>query len=167
MTPQEAAALRDKLLDTLNADHKGMCAVIEHVPDEKLTYTPHDGLRPFAELAHHIYGTNLWFGGIMKAGKAEFGETPTVDVPTTKAALLDACNGMHEQMLGLSKSLSGEQLAKPIAFFNYGEFPAVTFLEWSHDHLIHHRGQLTTYLRIMGAKVPALMGDSIDYPLSM
>ncbi len=40
--------------------------------------------------------------------------------------------------------------------------PAVTFLQISQNHTIHHRGQLSTYLRPMGAKVPVIYGESYD-----
>ena len=40
--------------------------------------------------------------------------------------------------------------------------PAVAFLQVGMNHTIHHRGQLTSYLRSMGAKVPAIYGESYD-----
>lgn len=40
--------------------------------------------------------------------------------------------------------------------------PAVTFLMFGAHHTIHHRGQLSSYLRNMGAKVPSIYGESYD-----
>jgi uncharacterized damage-inducible protein DinB len=40
--------------------------------------------------------------------------------------------------------------------------PAVSFLQLALSHSIHHRGQLSTYLRPMGSKVPAIYGESYD-----
>ena len=40
--------------------------------------------------------------------------------------------------------------------------PAVTFVMMGLHHTIHHRGQLSSYLRCMGAKVPAIYGESYD-----
>jgi uncharacterized damage-inducible protein DinB len=42
------------------------------------------------------------------------------------------------------------------------QLPAVAYLTFSQNHSIHHRGQLSTYLRPMGAKVPAIYGESYD-----
>jgi len=42
------------------------------------------------------------------------------------------------------------------------KLPAVAFLQLSMSHTIHHRGQLTSYLRSMGAKVPSIYGESYD-----
>jgi len=44
--------------------------------------------------------------------------------------------------------------------------PALTFLQIGLNHSIHHRGQLTTYLRPMGGKVPAIYGESYDSALA-
>jgi uncharacterized damage-inducible protein DinB len=42
------------------------------------------------------------------------------------------------------------------------QMPAVAFLQLGLNHTIHHRGQLCSYLRCMGAKVPAIYGESYD-----
>jgi len=58
--------------------------------------------------------------------------------------------------------LSGEQLAKIVDFRGMFQMPAVMFLQFGLNHTIHHRGQLSTYLRPMGAKIPAIYGESYD-----
>ena len=58
--------------------------------------------------------------------------------------------------------LSGEQLAKIVDFRGVFQMPAVAYLNFSLHHTIHHRGQLSTYLRAMGGKVPAIYGESYD-----
>ena len=42
------------------------------------------------------------------------------------------------------------------------QLPAVMYLQTAQVHSIHHRGQLTMYLGPMGAKVPAIYGESFD-----
>jgi uncharacterized damage-inducible protein DinB len=42
------------------------------------------------------------------------------------------------------------------------QLPAVAFIQLAMNHTIHHRGQLSMYLRPMGAKVPAIYGESYD-----
>jgi uncharacterized damage-inducible protein DinB len=60
------------------------------------------------------------------------------------------------------EGLSGEQLARSVDFRGMFQLPAVGFLTLAQNHSIHHRGQLSTYLRPMGAKVPAIYGESYD-----
>ena len=47
------------------------------------------------------------------------------------------------------------------------DLPAVAYLNFLNLHSSHHRGQLSTYLRPMGSKVPAIYGGSADEPMQM
>jgi hypothetical protein len=60
------------------------------------------------------------------------------------------------------KSLSGDELVKAIDFRGLFQFPAVIYVTISLSHTIHHRGQLSMYLRPMGARVPSIYGESYD-----
>jgi uncharacterized damage-inducible protein DinB len=59
------------------------------------------------------------------------------------------------------RALSGEALIEPVDFFGT-ILTAVVILSVMVRHSIHHRGQLSTYLRPMGGKVPAIYGPSAD-----
>ena len=56
----------------------------------------------------------------------------------------------------------GEQLTKILDFRGMFQWPAVSFIQLTLTHTIHHRGQLSMYLRPMGATVPAIYGESYD-----
>jgi len=58
--------------------------------------------------------------------------------------------------------LSGEQLVKTVDFRGMFQLPAVMYLNFILSHSIHHRGQLSVYLRPMGGKVPSIYGESYD-----
>jgi uncharacterized damage-inducible protein DinB len=58
--------------------------------------------------------------------------------------------------------LSNEQLLKVVDFRGMFQQPAVMFLGLLMHHTVHHRGQLSMYLRPMGAKVPSIYGESYD-----
>ncbi len=62
------------------------------------------------------------------------------------------------------EGLSGEQLSTPVDFLGLRTDPAVAYLNIAMRHSVHHRGQLSTYLRPMGAKVPAIYMESADEP---
>src|SRR6266481_5420333 len=57
---------------------------------------------------------------------------------------------------------SGDELAKILDFRGLFQLPAVFYLQFGVNHTIHHRGQLSVYLRPMGAKVPSIYGESYD-----
>jgi uncharacterized damage-inducible protein DinB len=60
--------------------------------------------------------------------------------------------------------LSAEQLLTPIEFAGVFHLPAAFYLAFLNNHSIHHRGELATYLRPMGSKVPSIYGGSYDEP---
>ena len=57
---------------------------------------------------------------------------------------------------------SGDACAKVLDFFGMMQMPAVVFLQLCIKHSVHHRGQLSAYLRPMGGKVPSIYGPSAD-----
>jgi uncharacterized damage-inducible protein DinB len=62
------------------------------------------------------------------------------------------------------EALSGEHLATPVDYIGLLNDPAVAYLSFAIRHSVHHRGQLSVYLRPMGAKVPAIYVESADEP---
>jgi uncharacterized damage-inducible protein DinB len=62
------------------------------------------------------------------------------------------------------KKLSKENLATRVDFIGLRNDPAVAYLNIAIRHSVHHRGQLSAYLRPMGARVPAIYVESADEP---
>ena len=58
--------------------------------------------------------------------------------------------------------MSGEQLVGSIDLLGMIQMPALNFLSMAVKHSVHHRGQLSSYLRAMGGKVPGIYGPSAD-----
>ena len=56
----------------------------------------------------------------------------------------------------------GDHLVKIVDFRGIFQLPLVIYLDFLLHHSIHHRGQLSMYLRPMGAKVPSIYGESYD-----
>ena len=91
--------------------------------------------------------------------------TPGVK-PAGKVATAADVNGWYAPRftanLDRLKRLSGDQLTKTIDFRGIFQFPAVVYANLAVSHTIHHRGQLSVYLRPIGAKVPSIYGESYD-----
>jgi hypothetical protein len=66
----------------------------------------------------------------------------------------------------LKQTSGDEQLLKIVDFRGLFQFPAVVYIQVGMNHSIHHRGQLSMYLRPMGAKVPSIYGESYDARLA-
>ncbi len=160
---EHAASLRSGLLGQLAAEHQTTLSVIRHVPDDKLEYKVHPQMRSFAVLALHIYRGGTWFANIMENGQFQPG-SEDMTTRLAKSELLGQCETLNREFANRVNALAPEALSRIIEFPGAGPFAAVVFLGWHLNHMIHHRGQLSIYLRLMGAKVPQIYGPTIDYP---
>jgi len=160
MTSEQALFLRDLLLHAIQEEFSTTKRVLAAVPDERSDYRPDPKYRTARELAWHIVDSEIQFFDGIARGSFGSEEAPN---PTSKMAEMIAHYDAHFKA-GVEKirEMSGEQLAATINFFGVAEFPAVIYLTWLSNHSIHHRGQLSAYLRPMGAKVPAIYGPSGD-----
>jgi len=163
-----AAAMRDRLLANLESENQAMLAVIEHLPEEKLGFKPHDKLRPFGALAAHVFNVGMWFVDIAEKGVADFAAAAAPPpTPRSKAELLDTCAQLGREILQKVSELPESALVRDVPFARLGTYQGVTYVDWHLSHMIHHRAQLALYLRMMGARVPAIYGDSLDYPMKL
>jgi uncharacterized damage-inducible protein DinB len=111
------------------------------------------------QLATHIAAAEAFFLSGVIEGAFNW-QQPDLKTPAEVVAWYDQ---KIPALLARAAELSGEELAKPIQFAAWTQ-PAVTYLTLSLKHGIHHRGQLSTYLRPMGGKVPSIYGPSADEP---
>jgi uncharacterized damage-inducible protein DinB len=149
-------------LDAAEQESASTKKVIRAVPDDKKTYKPDAKSMTAHELAWHITSSEVMFLDFVVNGKMPDGPPP--EAPPTIAAILDWYETHHQDRLNKVKGLSGEKLAANIPFFGM-EHPGVIYLNFMNLHAVHHRGQLSTYLRPMGSKVPAIYGGSADEPM--
>jgi uncharacterized damage-inducible protein DinB len=138
--------------------------VLRAIPEEKCDYRPSKHSRSAMELARHLPVIELWFyEGVIQ------GELPAPDPGAessikTVAQAISVYENQVKAALERVKQLSGEQLVRPISMLGLFTKPAVWFLSLLIRHTVHHRGQLSAYLRPMGARVPAIYVDSADEP---
>jgi uncharacterized damage-inducible protein DinB len=154
--------LQDVLMPVLKAEHRVTKAVLEAVPAGKPDFRPDPFAKTAIELVRHIAAAENRF--LETTVNGEFntatGAVPdNVRTPTEIAAWY--AQRFQKNCEALAK-LSGEQLLKMVDFRGMFQRPAVAFVQIGINHSIHHRGQLSTYLRPMGGKVPAIYGESYD-----
>jgi uncharacterized damage-inducible protein DinB len=143
-------------------EHRMTKSVIEAIPLDQGDFRPDPCSRPALELAWHIAAAEHRFFTAPAAGEFNFAPIHRPDAVRNSADIASwYAETFARDFEGLTK-LSGEQLSKVLDFRGLFQLPAVAFLEVGLKHSIHHRGQLTTYLRPMGGKVPAIYGESYD-----
>jgi uncharacterized damage-inducible protein DinB len=149
-------------LPALKNEQRITKCVIEAIPLDKGGYRP-DGISKSAlDLAWHIVATEMRFMDALPAGEFDFSPRPRPDSIKTSADLIPWYTDNFEPRLEKLTKLSNEHLLKIVDFRGLFQLPAVMYLDFVLHHSIHHRGQLSTYLRPMGAKVPAIYGESYD-----
>ena len=96
------------------------------------------------------------------AGAFDLSPRPRPDSLKNSADLSRWYTGNFEPRFDKLTKLSNDQLLKIVDFRGMFQLPAVGFIQLALNHSIHHRGQLSMYLRPMGAKVPSIYGESHD-----
>ena len=162
MTPEQASTVAAFLIPQIEQEIKTTARVLAAVPDDKKDYTPDPKSMMAGTLAEHLLGADMWF--LESIVNGSFGAHPE-EKKRTSAELSAEYASRGTELLAKIKELSGEHLAKDLTFHTWTA-PTVTFLEVMHKHSVHHRGQLSAYLRPMGAKVPSIYGGSADEPLT-
>jgi uncharacterized damage-inducible protein DinB len=161
--PQQALVFFNNFsLPALKNEHRVTRQIIEAIPVNKGDYRPDPVSKSALELAWHIVAAEHRFMGGIAAGAFDF--TPNhrpEDVKDSSAIAALYAKNFEGDFARLEK-LSGEQLVKIIDFRGLFQLPALGYVQFNLFHSIHHRGQLSTYLRPMGAKVPNIYGESYD-----
>jgi uncharacterized damage-inducible protein DinB len=163
MTPEEARGLAAYLCKTLDNEFATTRKVLAAVPANQLNFKLGEKGRTTAELMWHMAQSDRGFGeGIANLKLDSFAEEGMP--PKTAAEIVAAYDRDIPPILEKLKSLTPEQLATPVNFMNFATLPVVIYIGWWANHMIHHRGQLSTYLRAMNARVPSIYGGSADEP---
>ncbi len=159
---QGAFLLNTVFLPALKNEHGATKKVIQAVPADKGDYRPDPVSKTALELAWHIATSENRFLDAVNSGAFTFGDSAKPDSIRNSADVAHWYEERFNENFNRLGQLSGEQLVKIIDFRGVLQLPAVMFLRLGLSHSIHHRGQLTAYLRATGAKVPSIYGESYD-----
>jgi uncharacterized damage-inducible protein DinB len=161
--PEQAGfLLHDVYLPGLKSEHRITKSMIEAIPLDKGEFRP-DGISKTAlDLAWHLAVAEMRFMEAVAAGEFDLSPRPRPDSIKNSGELTGWYTDNFESHFEKLTKLSNEQLLKIVDFRGMFQQPAVMYLNFLLHHSIHHRGQLSMYLRPMGAKVPAIYGESYD-----
>jgi uncharacterized damage-inducible protein DinB len=162
LQPEQATFLLQMAVPALKNEHRVTKSVIEAIPLDRGDYRPDACSRTALELAWHIAAAEHRFFSAPAAGEFSLAPINRPDSARNSADVAKWYADSFAKDVERLTTLSGEQLAKVLDFRGMFQWPAVVFLEIGLRHSIHHRGQLSTYLRPAGGKVPAIYGESYD-----
>ena len=133
--------------------------VLARIPDGS-TYRPDPKSRTAQEIAWQIVCEEKMIIEALESGKAEWAPPPMPE------AMKDVLAAYEKQSAGMAarwKALTAERWNGALEFF--GSQRPASPMAWSFlFDIVHHRGQITTYLRPMGSTVPQIYGPSGDEP---
>ena len=163
MGVQDAKTIADFLIADFEGEMRTTLGVLASVPTDHLDYQPDAKSKTGLGLVRHIALEDEWLLNCIANGVF----TPPPDDSDACGIMspADAIVRYEKHVPGALdrvRAMSGEQLANVIDLFGMVQAPGVNFLAMAIKHSVHHRGQLSTYLRAMGGKVPGIYGPSAD-----
>ncbi|MEO8681241.1 MAG: DinB family protein [Vicinamibacterales bacterium] len=162
MNPDHAKFLTETLGQQLQTEWMTTYKVIEAIPEGKKDWKPEPVARTAWELAQHLAVADVGFLHAVIAN--DFTNTfPGKTTATTARQLADWYKHEMPKALEQVLALDGAHMSKIVEFYGM-KLPSASYVLFCLTHMIHHRGQLATYLRPMGGKVPSIYGGSADEP---
>jgi uncharacterized damage-inducible protein DinB len=162
MSHDEAKLIAGYTLGDYEREMATTRAVISAIPAGQEDYSPDTKSMTALKLAWHIASADWWFLSSVIAGEFKSGDSSMPDTIKSAADVISWYDANLPVVLDQAKALSGEAKARSLDFFGMMQAPAAAFISLMLKHSIHHRGQLSAYLRPMGAKVPGIYGPSGD-----
>jgi uncharacterized damage-inducible protein DinB len=163
--------LKDLLLAQLEREAEASRKVVNRVPEGRNDWKPHDKSMALGYLAALVATMPGWVTFMIERDELNLDEPSSDEFRTkpvaSRAELLMALEeGVNQSRRALEKT-TDEHLMKSWRFIAGGEVRSdkprhVMLADAVFAHLAHHRGQLTVYLRLCEASVPALYGPSAD-----
>jgi uncharacterized damage-inducible protein DinB len=164
-------AIKDALLPEFDQEMVTTRKVLERLPTDKLDWTPHPRSMAMGRLGAHVGTLYDWMIKTLK--QDSFDVTPVDGEPyrlpdfSSTAAIVERFDALAKEARAALAEASDEHLMQPWALLQGGQtlftMPRIVVLRsFVFNHLIHHRGQLSLYLRLNDVPVPSIYGPSAD-----
>ena len=158
-------ALHKEFLKELEAEAEASRKCLERIPEKLYDWKPHERSMVMRSLAYVVADIPRWIQQIV--------ETPSIDFatynnaqPKTTSEMVKHFNINLKDAKKALENTTDEALSEPFALKNKGQvlmsMSKKDFISNSINHLVHHRGQLTVYMRLNNIPVPSIYGPSAD-----
>ena len=162
-------AIKDAFIGELKHESSLTKKMLERIPHDKKEWLPHEKSMSFDRLATHVAEITHWVSDIIHIDDFDFMKdfnfTPRIASSTEE--LLDIFQTNFDKAIADLLTMADEDFEKgwtirrgEQVMFNTPKKIAIR--NWALNHLIHHRGQLSVYLRLLDVPVPGMYGPSAD-----
>jgi uncharacterized damage-inducible protein DinB len=139
--------------------------LLERVPEDKGTWKPHEKSFSLGHLAQLVARMPGWSTGVMKATVLDLGDFQGYSYEKTKTLLAEFDRNVAEARAAIAGASDADfQVGWSLkhrdrVFFT---LPRQAVVRQNINHLIHHRGQLSVYLRLVDVPLPSIYGPTAD-----
>jgi uncharacterized damage-inducible protein DinB len=154
---------REFFMERWRIERPVILKVLRALPEARIDYKPHERSKSAAEIAWIFSEELRGLSEIVETGEASWESRPK---PATLGEIIQACEDQADRLTRLLESADEAKWASQGKFLYKGHVvfagPVQEHCWWILFDQIHHRGQLSTYIRPMGGKVPSIYGGSAD-----
>ncbi|MCZ7649401.1 MAG: DinB family protein [Planctomycetota bacterium] len=164
-----------RIIDGILGEYEHECAttrkLLELVPEADFGWKPHEKSMSLGVLAGHLAENPGWTEVTLKQDGMDMNpDEYRPFTPKTKKELLEAFDQNVAKAKAVMAETSNEELLKPWTMKVRGKvhmsMPKIAVLRgFIMNHTVHHRGQLTVYLRMRNVKLPSVYGPTADAPM--
>ncbi len=163
--------LTEFLLAELDREVERSRSALEQMPEGKYDWKPHEKSMILGYLANMVATIPSWIGMQITEGELDVAPAPGESKlehkrMDTSAQLIEALDKSAATARSAFEKTTDEHLMTNWRLLARGnvvmEAPRHQMIQDTFNHWAHHRGQMTVYLRLLGAKVPAIYGPSAD-----
>ena len=162
-------AIKDAFIAELKQESSMTKKMLEKVPLDKKDWKPHEKSMTLGRLATHVAENTHWITDIRHIDDFDFMKDYNFNPPNASSTdeligifqanldkALDDLSGMTDEDFAKNWTVRrGEQVMFSIS-------KKISIRSWALNHMIHHRGQLSVYLRLLDVPVPGMYGPSAD-----
>jgi uncharacterized damage-inducible protein DinB len=162
--------IKDGLLPEFDHEMATTRRLLERVPDAEFEWRPHEKSMTLGRLAAHIANIPYWCSVTLQTTVFELDSLPPDTerrLADSQRALLDEFDGKVRTARGLLAHALDAELLTPWTLKKGGQemftMPRISALRsFVMNHIIHHRGQLSVYLRMRNVPLPSIYGPTAD-----
>ncbi|HMG66265.1 MAG TPA: DinB family protein [Chitinophagaceae bacterium] len=161
-------ANKDAFIAELNVESASTQKILERVPIEKASWKPHEKSMTLGRLATHVADIPHWISRIITVDDWDFAvQGFSRHVSESQEELLNIFQEKRDKAIADLGTMNEEDFNKTWIVRNGDkmrrELPKkIAIRSWGFSHLVHHRGQLSVYLRLLDVPVPGMYGPSAD-----
>jgi len=151
----------------LNQQAANTKKVLERIPQDKLTWKPHEKSTAIGRLGMHIAELPNTIVRTIETESFDYAAAPFKPVfPNTTAEIMETFEKSLSKATELLEKTSDDQLQAIWKALRAGqlvwEMPKGAVIRNTLNHIIHHRGQLTVFLRLLDVPIPNTFGPTAD-----